>query len=63
MYIYKCTFNDKIYIGNFVEKMALNDNILSSDDINLSYLSNKFYEIYQKNVQEIQFLEFISLRG
>ena len=56
----KKKINDKIYIGNFVEKMALNDNILSSDDINLSYLSNKFYEIYQKNVQEIQFLEFIN---
>ena len=54
------TINEKIYTGTFVEKMALKDNILASDDINVSYISNTFYEQYQENVEKIQSLKFIT---
>ena len=52
--------NEKIYIGNFIEKMAINDNILASDNINVSYISNTYYAQYQENVKEFQSLEFIT---
>lgn len=52
--------NDKIYRGNFLDKLSIKDKILSSNKINVSYISNLYYEHYQQTVDEIISLKFIN---
>ena len=54
------TINTKIFTGNFIEKLALKNRILSSTNINVSYFSNLYYNQYQKNANYILSLEFIT---
>ena len=51
--------NKEIYKGSFVEKIAIKENILASNEINVSYISNTFYEQYQDYVDNILSLKFI----
>ena len=53
------TINQEIYKGSFVEKLALKENILASNDISVSYISNTFYEQYQDYADNILSLKFI----
>ena len=53
------SINKEIYKGSFVEKIALKENILATNDINVSYISNTFYEQYQDYVDNILSLKFI----
>ena len=54
------TINSKIYTGDFVEKLTLKSKILSSNNINVSFLSNLYYNQYQENVDNIVSLKFIN---
>ena len=56
------TINQEIYKGSFVEKLALKENILASNDISVSYISNTFYEQYQDYADNILSLKFLPLR-
>ena len=51
--------NDKIYSCNFRQKLSLREKILSCDDINVSYFSNKYYQQYQENINSIETMDFI----
>lgn len=54
------TINSKIYTGDFLEKLTLKSKILSSNNINVSFLSNLYYNQYQENVDTIVSLKFIT---
>ena len=54
------TINRNIYTGNFIDKLAMKEKILSSNYINVSYISNLFYQHYQENIDKIETLKFIT---
>ena len=54
------TLQSKIYTGNFIEKLGMRKKLLSSDNINVSYISNLYYNQYQKNVEQILSLKFMT---
>ena len=54
------TLRNKIYTGNFLEKLAMRKKFLSSDNINMSFVSNLYYNQYQENVNQILSLKFIT---
>ena len=52
--------NNRIYIGNFRQRLNIKEKILSCDDIKVSYFSNKYYKQYQENIDNIKKLKFIN---
>ena len=49
----------KLYNGNFLERIQMKE-IIPSLKFNISYISNTKYEMYQKNVDKIESLDFIN---
>ena len=52
--------NNRIYTGNFIEKLAIKSQILSTNNINVSFISNLYYNQYWVNVDKILSLKFIT---
>ena len=52
--------NCKIFTGDFLEKLLNKDKILTPNDINVSYISNLYYNQYQEFKDRILSLKFIT---
>ena len=52
--------NNRIYTGNFIDKLAIKSQILSTNNINVSFISNLYYNQYWVNVDNILSLKFIT---
>jgi len=51
--------NGNIYNCDLIEKFKLKERIKESQNINMSYFSNKIYNIFQKNIYDINNLKFL----
>ena len=51
--------NGNIYKGNLIEKIKLKSKIKESQNINISYFSNKKYNSFLKNISDIKNLKFL----
>ena len=54
------TINRQIFTGNFEKKILMKKNILSSDNIKVSFISNLYYNQYQENTDKLLSLKFMT---